>query len=224
MSLDDFQRLSQRLCGIQLGSGRTNSELIHCLSVFETYVYGVVTQYRRINEKLAHMREVKKTETEFDFIASMQVHLDIYYYTLNFDKLSKIFIKIKELINKISRNPDARMREFLNDYKVIRGKIERLFEQVCTDIRNEYEHPSLEAHTFGKWLIYNILSVKDEEVEFQFGNEKYVAVRKSDVKRLNSLWMELIDTFIKHFSDKPPIAGVAGVNTGQFMAVTVWIW
>lgn len=75
-------------------------ELQHCMSVFENHVYGVVSQYNRIQENI-------KIRTEDGVIqplcpcSSCQAGMDIYYYTLTWDKLKEIFIIFSQLMNDV---------------------------------------------------------------------------------------------------------------------------
>jgi hypothetical protein len=207
MSSDDFYRLTQRLHDVQFCADQTNVELHFNLMTFETYIYGVFSQYNRIFSKIAEIEKMGKSFPELGLTAYMQVELDIYYYTLSYDKLSKIFIKIKELINHISRNPNAKVKEFLKDYKILREKMERFFDHIGTNARNEYEHPSMRPFNIGNVQVYKLLQDEGEgNIRFHVGNNDFAIVQKNHVDRLILLRTELIDIFIKHFSNKPSTA------------------
>lgn len=81
-----FDFFSSRLTFIEVASDQLmNIDLWHYLSVFESHVYGVFMQYNRIKEDL----EFPDPES-FRRVPGPQAGLDIYYYTLTWDKLKKI--------------------------------------------------------------------------------------------------------------------------------------
>lgn len=200
---DEFPRLTSRLHFIELTSDHLkNLEIWHCLSVFESYVYGVISQYCRINENLAKMKD-SFTSIPHTY-SSAQVRLDIYYYILTWDKLRKVFEKLKEQINKVFKDSNDLPIDFKNDYRQIRTSIEHLLVEFKISIRNEYEHPTLQPKKAGNILEWGSL-IQDGQgnIKVHVGNEEHAIVRKEHIDRMFSFWITLIDIFVKYFTDKP---------------------
>jgi len=197
--LEEFPHLTSRLGLIKFCSDQLrNFEVYICLHEFESYVYGVVSQYSRIIENMP----VHTPNTESSY-SSMQLGLDIYFYTLVWDKLGKVFAKLKEQINTLSRFPNALPSGFMKDYKLLKTRMEHLFSEFHITARNEYEHPSFQPSRVGKIVLFRVLFPDGQgNIKAHIGKEEYAIVWKEHVDRLNSLWVELIDVFVKHFTEK----------------------
>jgi hypothetical protein len=199
--LNEFPFLTSRLSSIKLYSDHLrNFEVLICLYEFESYVYGVVSQYSRIIDN-----QQKTISTTSLGISLTQLRLDIYYYTLTWDKLRKVFDKLKGQINDILRLPNTLPGEFINDYKLIRNRMDHLFGEFRTTVRNEYEHPSLQPLKVGKMVGFgNLTQDSRGNIKAHVGNQEYAIVRKEHIDRLNSLRVELVDIFVKHFTTETP--------------------
>lgn len=179
-----------------------NLEIYHCLSALEHHVYGVLSQYERINENL-----VALTGPVMGRTCGIQATLDIYYYTLTWDKLRKIFLRLKELVNRVMKDSPNVPNGFKAEYKQVRSRIEHLFDELQVTVRDEYEHPSLQMRTVHNIMEWGTLLVDGSgNVKVHVGGDEYAVVRREHVDRLKHLWITLIDTFIKHFSQKPTSA------------------
>lgn len=200
---ETFPSLTSRLHFIDLcPDHRKNIEVWHCLSVFENYVYGVISQYTRIKENLEKMKDPSFQPTRQ--FSSCQVRLDIYYYILTWDKLKKIYEELRKLINDILKSSNTVSGNFNNDFRQLRRRIDHFFNEFRTAVRNEYEHPSLQPKKVGNIIEWGSLFMdRRGNVKVHVGKEEYAIVRKEHLDRLNSLWITLIDTLLKHFSDKP---------------------
>jgi hypothetical protein len=198
-TIEDFPNLTSRLMRIEFCSDHLrNFEVLICFFEFERYVYGVISQYRRIIDNLP----VYASETASPY-PLMQLGLDIYFYTLVWDKLGKVFEKLKGHINTLSRSPNAFPNGFMEDYKLLKTRMEHLFSEFHMSARNEYEHPSFQPSKIGNVVLFRIL-IQDGHgnIRAHIGKEEYAIVRKEHVDRLNSLWVELIDVFLRHFTEK----------------------
>ena len=200
---ETFPRLSSRLHFIEFCSDHLmNIEIWHCLSVLEDYVYGVISQFKRIRENLEKMKVAfPGVSSRF---SSAQVRLDIYYYTLTWDKLEKIFKRFRELMNIVQRTSNAIPNEFKQDFRNLRRRIDHLLAEYHTAVRNEYEHPSLQPKKVGSIMEWgSMFEDKEGNIGVHVGKEQFAIVRKEHVERLKSLWIKLIDICLKHLSDKP---------------------
>jgi hypothetical protein len=205
MMVDEFPSLTSRLGVIKLSSDYLrNIEFYICLNELESFVFGVISQYSRI------MDDEPKPLSNTPLSHSLdQLKLDIYYYTLTWDKLKKVFGVLKDKINDVLKSPNALPSEFRRDFKQIRIRIEHLFGELSTSARNEYEHPSLNPSRIGELVGFgNSTSDNQGNIKAHIGNEEYAIVRKEHVDRLFSLWVELIDIFVKHFTSKTPSAEI----------------
>jgi len=200
---ETFPSLTSRLNFIDLcPDHRKNIEVWHCLCVFESYVYGVISQYMRIKENLEKMKDPSFRLTRQ--FSSCQVRLDIYYYILTWDKLKKIYEKLKELMNGILKTSNTVSGDLKNDFRQLRRRIDHFFNEFRTAVRNEYEHPSLQPKKVGNIIEWGSLFIDGRgNIKVLVGKEEYAVVRKEHIDRLNSLWIILIDTLLKHFSEKP---------------------
>ncbi len=195
-----FDFISSRLNFIEVTNDQLiNIELWHYLSVFESHVYGVFLQYNRIKEDL------KFPDTEnFQSVPGPQAGLDIYYYTLTWDKLKKICEKIKNLINRLTKPPISVPNSFTSEYRNWRRRIEHLFSEFDKEIRNEYEHPSIESYSVGNIKMWgNILIDRSGNIKAHAGKDWFALIKKEHFLRIQQLRTDLFDLFIKHFSQKP---------------------
>ncbi|MDY7035947.1 MAG: hypothetical protein SV375_07270, partial [Thermodesulfobacteriota bacterium] len=138
-------------------------------------------------------------------MTSTQVRLDVYYYTLTWDKLKKIFNKFKKIMNPVQKNSNAIPEAFKRDYKDLKRRIDHLLGEFHRTARNEYEHPSLEPNRVGSIIEWgSLFEDSNGNIKVHVGKEQFSVVRKDHLDRLNSLWTNLIDVFLKYFSDKTP--------------------
>ena len=139
--------------------------------------------------------------------------LDVYYYILTWDKLKKVFEIFKHEINNLLKPPNTLPSEFITEYKQLKTRLEYLLDEHSTETRNEYEHPSLEHSQIGSLLGFgNSTSDNRGNLTIHVGKEEFAHVRKELVDRLYSLWIEFIDLFIKHFTDKPLTVDLATIK------------
>ncbi len=107
-------------------------------------------------------------------------------------------------MNNLQRTPNTIPNEFKEEFKALRKRIEHLLAEFRADVRNEYEHPSLEPKKVGNIMEWGTLfEGRDGNISVQVGKEQFAMVRKEHIDRLKCLWILLIDIFIKHFSDRP---------------------
>jgi len=199
---EPFPRLTSRLHFIQLCPDiLKNLETFHRLSVVEDYTYGVVSQFERIKENLGPINSLDRPSTEY---SSTQLRLDIYYYVLTWDKLKEVYSKFTKSMTDVQRAQNAIPAGFNDEFRGLRARIEHLFGEFDKDVRNEYEHPSLEFRRTGNILEWGSLYLdKDGNISVHVGKELFAIVRKEHVDRLKLLWISLVDAFIKHFTHKP---------------------
>ncbi len=199
---ESFLRLTSRLHFIQFCyDDFKNIEICHCLSVLENYVYGVKSQYDRIKENISKMMNLNSLQ--HSQMASTQVSLDIYYYTLTWDKISKTYEKFKGLMNSI-QNSESITKSFSDDFKDLKRRLDHLLREFKNDVRNEYEHPSLKPNRVGNIIDWGSSFINNNgDIKIHVGKDQFAVVQKGHVDRLISIWVDLIDVFLKHFSDKP---------------------
>lgn len=198
-----FPRLTSRLHFIQLCSDFSrNIEAFHRLSVVEHYTYGVLSQFERIKENCEPIYSSDRLGlAEY---SSTQLSLDVYYYVLTWDKLREVYAKFVKSMADIQRMENTIPAGFNDEFRRLRGRIEHLFGEFDKDVRNEYEHPSLEFRRTGNILEWGSLYFdKDGNISVHVGKELFAVVRKEHIDRLKLLWISLIDVFIKHFTDRP---------------------
>lgn len=197
--VNEFPSLTSRLGVLEFSSDQlTNIGIYICLNEFESYVYGVISQYSRIIDSEQKLFSGPPSPHLLD-----QQKLDIYYYTLTWDKLKKVFAELRKDINIALRHPNTLPSEFKHDFKQANVRIEHLFGELSTSARNEYEHPSLHPSRIGNLVGFgNSTSDNQGNIKTHVGNEEFAIVRKEHVDRLIALWIEFIDIFIKHFTDK----------------------
>ncbi len=202
-------QLTNRLHSIEFYSEHLkNMELIHCLYVFESYIYGVVSQHERILEGQKRLFDPQSHTSGYSY--SIQIRLDVYYYILSWDKLKKIFNKLKKLIDPIMSSMSS---DNVQEFRVLRKKIDNFLGALHTDARNEYEHPSLKWVKRGNNIEWGFLS-QDERgnITLHVGGEEYASIQKEHVDKLKSLWIELIDFLLNHFSNKPSTSSLLQVK------------
>lgn len=189
-----FDFLASRLYLLEISTDHSkNIELWHYLSVFESHVYGAILQLSRITDDL--------TLNERS-VAGSSAGLDIYFYNLVWDKLKKILDKINNLANKIAKSADV-SESFGSAYRSWRKRIEHLFSEFDSDIRNEYEHPSLEFYSVGNIKMWGNIQIDSSgNIKAHVGSDSFSLIKKEHCSRLLSLRTELFDLFIRHFSQK----------------------
>ena len=127
-----FDFLSSRLNFIEVSDNHLmNIELYHHLSVFENHVYGVFLQYDRIKEDLNYS-DIKSVRS----VPISQAGLDIYFYILTWDKLKKIYDKIKILINRVQQTSFSIPDSFTEDFRLWKRRIDHLFSEFDSEIIN----------------------------------------------------------------------------------------
>jgi hypothetical protein len=175
-----------------------NIKLWHYLSTFESHVYGVLLQYNRIKADLAFSSEPEMTR-----ISGPQAGLDIYYYILTWDKLKKIHEKIKAILNEIQQGASL-PREFTTEFRTWKNRADHLFSEFDTDLRNEYEHPSLESHSSGNLVMWGTITVDGSgNITAHAGKDWFATIKQEHSTRIQGLRTDLINLFVKHFSQKP---------------------
>jgi hypothetical protein len=195
-----FDFFSNRLTFLKVSTDQLmNIDLWHYLSVFESHVYGVFMQYNRIKEDL------KFSDSEhLRSIPGSQAGLDIYYYTLTWDKLKKILEKINSFINRLTMSSTSIPNSFTSEYRNWRKKIDHLFSEFDTNIRNEYEHPSLESYSVGNIKMWNNIHIDNSgNITAHAGKNWFSIIKKEHCLRIQKLRTDLFDLFIKYFSKKP---------------------
>lgn len=193
--LNEFPKLTGRLSFINFCPDQLkNFEIWNGFSMLESHVYGVISQYQRIKENLMNTT---------DLYSSTQVRLDIYYYTLTWDKLKRVFEVNKRQINNILGGSNSLPSDFKSDFKHIKTRIEHLLRAFETSVRNEYEHPSLLPSKVGNLIGWGNMIIDGQgNIMAHVGSEEYAIVRKEHVNRLSKLWVEYTDVFVNHFTDK----------------------
>ncbi len=195
-----FDFFSNRLTFIDVTTDQLmNFNLWLNLNVFENHVYGVSLQYNRVLEDLKIPREDYELRVPIP-----QAGLDIYYYIMTWDKLKKILEKIKNLINRIQKSQSSLPQKFISEYREWKRRIDHLFTEFDDEIRNEYEHPSLEPYIVGNIQMWgNIISDLDGNIKAHVGKDRFVSIKKEHSERMLQLRIDLFDLFIKYFSQKP---------------------
>ena len=106
-----------------------NMKLWHYLSVFESHIYGIFLQYNRIKTDLKFPKP-----DDFKRVPGPQAGLDIYYYTLTWDKLKKVYKELKTLINHLQRHFLSFPSQFITDFRHWKRRINHLFLEFDTEI------------------------------------------------------------------------------------------
>lgn len=209
MRLESFPRLTSRLGIVELSTDPLiNIYFYICFSELESYIFGVLSQYARIMKNTPEPSSSKSLSYSLN-----QIKLDVYYYTLTWDKLRKVFEKFKSELSSVSKSPSALPSGFTTEFKEIKTRMEHLFNEHGVDTRNEYEHPSLEPSQIGNLIgLGNSTSDNKGNITIHVGKEKFAYVRKDHVDRLYSLWIEFIDLFIRYFTDKPATAELLSIK------------
>ena len=195
-----FDFFSDRLHFIDVtDNALLNIKLWHYLSTFESHVYGVLLQYNRIKSDL-----VFDPAPEMARVPGPQAGLDIYYYILTWDKLKKIYEKIKAIINEIQQGTRSLPEGFVTEFRAWKKRADHLFAEFDTEVRNEYEHPSLESHSTGNLIMWgNIMIDGSGNITAHAGKDWFATIKQEHCTRMQSLRTDLIDLFVKHFSQKP---------------------
>jgi hypothetical protein len=200
MTQKRFDFFSSRLNFIEVTNDHLlNIELWHYLSVFESHVYGVFLQYNRIAADLSISEP-----TKIQNIPGPKAGLDIYYYILTWDKLKKIYKKIETIMSRLHKVNSSIPKGFNSEFRLWKRRIDHLFPEFDTKIRNEYEHPSLESYSVGNIIMWgNILIDGLGNIEAHVGKNWFATIKKEDCLKLQRLRTDLFDMFLKHFSQKP---------------------
>jgi hypothetical protein len=195
-----FDFFSSRLNFIEVSNDHLlNIDLWHYLSVFESHVYGVFLQYNRIVTDLSIPEPTKIRE-----IPGPQAGLDIYYYILTWDKLKKIYKKIEAIMSRLHKAGASMPGVFNSEFRLWKRRIEHLFLDFDTKIRDEYEHPSLESYSVGNIIMWgNILMDGLGNIKAHVGEKWFATIKKEHCIKLQKLRTDLFDVFLKHFSRKP---------------------
>jgi hypothetical protein len=176
-----------------------NIGLWHHLSEFENYVFGVVLQYNRIRSDLKD-----SDPGEISTTPGQQARLDIYYYILTWDKLKKICEKIKSMVKSLQQGNPSIPRTFHQEFRAWKARIDHLFSAFETNIRNEYEHPSLEHYSVGNMVMWGTIQIDDSgDIRAHVGKRLFAIIKEEHGTRIEALRTALLDLFLKHFSQKP---------------------
>jgi hypothetical protein len=176
-----------------------NIELWHCLSVFENNVFGVVLQYNRIRASLENLQP-----DNLLCVPVQQTSLDIYYYVLTWDKLKKVYEKIKAIVNRIQQTGSSLPKEFILEFRVLKKRIDHLFSAFNPYVRNEYEHPSLKPYSIGNIIMFGNITIDTSgDITAHVGKDCFATIRHEHSATIQDLRTDLIDLFLKHFSEKP---------------------
>lgn len=200
MNNNQFDFVSGRLSFVEVSNDKLfNIELWHYLSVFETHIYGVFLQYNRIVADL-----VIPTPEEPRRVPAANAGLDIYYYILTWDKLKKIYDKIKMLLNRLQQINSSIPKTFNEELKLWKKRIDHLFSEFDDDVRNEYEHPSLSPHSVGRIIMWGTIQLdRSGDIKAHAGGNHYAVIKKAHYETAANLRTALFDLFIKYFSEKP---------------------
>jgi hypothetical protein len=186
-----------------------NIELWHSLTAFEDHVHGVGVQYTRITSDL----EFKPQPCQ---VPGVRQHagLDVYYYVLTWDKLRKIYCEIKSVLRRVRERNPAVPAAFWQELRMLSRGAEHLFSEVGIAARNEYEHPSLKPYAVGNIIMWGSMTVDASgDIVAHVGATTFATVKKEHCKRLRELRTDLIDLFIKYFSQKPLTKELIRVRT-----------
>lgn len=207
--LDSLPSLTRRLGVVEISPDQLiNINIYICFTELEDYIFGVISQYKRIMKNIP-----KPSSPDFISYSLAQLKLDVYYYILTWDKLRKIFDKLKLELNSLSKPPSLLPNGLITEIKQLKNRIDHLFDEHKVDTRNEYEHPSLEPSRIGQLIgLGNSTIDKSGNLKIHVGKEEFAYVRKEHVDRLYSLWIEFIDIFIKYYSDKPSTAKLLSIK------------
>lgn len=176
-----------------------NIKLWHYLSAFESHVFGVCLQYSRIISDLAIHESMDVRSTHWP-----QAGLDIYYYVLTWDKLKEIYKKIQEIVNDLQRAAPSIPKEFVAEFRIWKKRMDHLLAEFDKEVRNEYEHPSLEPLLTGNMIMWgNMMSDGSGNITAHAGKDRFTTIKKEHCARIQELRTDLIDIFLKHFSEKP---------------------
>jgi hypothetical protein len=200
LDTNNFEFFSDRLRCIDITNDpMLNLELWHSLGEFEAHVYGVVLQYTRISSvvKIASLDNIPHAGLH-------QARLDAYYYILTWDKLGKIYHKIKAALTRFRQSNPAFPAAFWPKFRILSKKIELLFSEFAVATRNEYEHPSLKAYRIGSMIMWGSMTASGSgDMSFHVGADAFATVRKEHCEKLLNLRTDLIDLLLSHFSQAP---------------------
>ncbi len=170
-----------------------NIKLWHYLSTFESHVYGVLLQYNRIKAGLPVLGAL-----EMPRLPGPQAGLDIYFYILTWDKLKKIYEKIRVIINDLQQATPSIPVGFAAEFRAWKKRADHLFFEFDSEVRNEYGHPSLESYSTG-----NIMIDSSGDITAHAGKDWFATIKNEHCVMMQTLRTDLVDLFVKHFSQKP---------------------
>jgi hypothetical protein len=199
---NSFPRLTNRLHQIEFGSNiEKNIEIWRYLSVLENHIFGVKSQYERIKENILMITD--RHLFHDSQMASTQISLDVYYYTLTWDKIKKVYNKFKGQMNAIQAQ-ESFSKLFVMDFRIIKKRLDHLLIGINTAARDEYEHPSLEPNEIGDLIGWgNSFINSNGDIKMHVGKNQFSLVQKKEVDVIISIWIDLIDVILKYFSGKP---------------------
>lgn len=133
-----------------------------------------------------------------------QAGLDIYYYILTWDKLKKIYEHIKAIINDLHQAAPSIPVGFTAEFRDWKKRAEHLFSEFVSKARNEYEHPSLESYSTGNIIMWGSIMIdRSGDITAHAGKDWFVTIKNEHCVRMLTLRTDLVDLFVKHFSQKP---------------------
>ncbi len=157
-------------------------------------------QYSRIKSDLTACESLDMLPS----VPGPQAGLDIYYYILTWDKLKKVYEKIKEFVNDLQKNSPSIPKKFVTEFRLWKKRMDHLLKEFDTDVRNEYEHPSLEPYIKGNIFIWGIILIDDSgDIKAHMGKTCVATIKNEHCVRIQNLRTDLVDLFLNHFSQKP---------------------
>lgn len=197
----EFEFFAGRLSFIEISDDpRENIDLYHYLTELENYAYGVFLQYSRILDDL----KVPSLSEGGPSTSSPNGKLDIYFYTMTWDKLRKITELLVEFMNGLHKQGRPIPRPFTKDFRFWKKRMQHLLSEFDIDVRNEYEHPSLEPDIHRNILSWGTILVDGAgNVKAHVGKKHHAVIKHEHPGRLRQLLVDLVDLFLEHFSQKP---------------------
>jgi len=199
-----FPRITSRFRFVHIFKDQAlDFDFEHTMDIFEDNIFGIFLQYHRIIANLQRKQAFSDSQNIIDQHISTQISLDIYFYTLIWDKLIKIFEKLKHLLNVLQKGNQSVPETFKDSLKIVKSKFEHLFGEINIEARNEYEHPSLSYHQIGSIMVFGALMIDSNgNINAHVGKDQFISIRKDHLDRLHSFWIELTDIFLLNFTDK----------------------
>ena len=200
-----FDFIASRLYSIKVvDNTMLNIKLWRYLNTFESHIYGIHVQFRRIKADLDF-----EPRPEIKGVPITQAGLDIYYYIMTWDKLKKIYKKINDLVTGIQQKTESLPTEFIQGFRLWKNRARHLFGEFDNSVRNEYEHPSLEPSSTENLMMWgNINADSSGNIIAHVGNNLFAKVKLEHCTRMLDLRTDLFDLFIEHLSKKPLTKGL----------------